>query len=94
MYGALWPRLALDIWGGMGYTVASHCPIFFNEGADFEGIMGRLLGAGISRGHLPGVGLSWSRLPEHGCLLAVQPAGHQKAVLHLDALRGAVGPMS
>ena len=25
---------------------------------------------------------------------AVQPAGHQKAALHLDALRGAAGPMS
>ena len=25
---------------------------------------------------------------------AVQPAGHQKVALHLDALRGAAGPMS
>ena len=25
---------------------------------------------------------------------AVQPAGHQKAALHLDLLRGAAGPMS
>ena len=51
--------------------------------------MGRLLGAGLSGGRLLGVGPSWSRLPEHGRLLA---AGHQKAALHLDVLRGAASP--
>jgi hypothetical protein len=49
-----------------------------NGGVDFEGVVGRLLGAGLSRGRLLGVGRSWSRLPVLGRLLAAglrsQPA--------------------
>ena len=44
--------------GGMGYAVATPCLVFLDEGADFAGTMGRLLGAGFSGSRPIGVGLS------------------------------------
>ena len=58
-------------YGGDGLHCSLTLSCLLNGGADFEGAMGRLLGAGLSGGRLLGVGPSWSRLPEHGRLLAV-----------------------
>ena len=58
------------IWEGMGYTVATPCLVFLDEGADFEGGTGRLLGVGFSGSRPLGVGLSWCRLLELGRLRA------------------------
>ena len=44
--------------GGMGYTVATPCLVFLDEGAGFVGATGRLLGAGFSGSRPLGVGLS------------------------------------
>ena len=55
MYGALWPRPALDL-GGMGYIVAHPCLVCLDEGAYFVGATGRLLGAGFSRSRQLGAG--------------------------------------
>ena len=73
----------------MGYTVAAPCPVFLDEGADLAGTTGRLLGAGFSRSRPLGVGFWNSAVYGQP---AIPPAGHQKAALRLDALRGAASP--
>ena len=87
LYGALWPRRALDM-GVMGYTVATSCLVFLMGGAVSEGVVGRLLGAGLSGGRLLGVGPSWCRLLVLGRLLAAgrlsQPATRRRRFI-LDA---------
>ena len=58
------------ILGGMGYTVATPCLVFLEEGAGFVGATGRLLGAGFSGSRPIGVGFSRCRLLELGRLRA------------------------
>ena len=69
------PRLG---YGGHGLRCSHILSCLLNVGADFEGIAGRLLGAGLSGGRLLGVGPSWGRLQVRGHLLAadrlIQPA--------------------
>ena len=82
--------------GEMGYTVASPGPVFFNgvqtlrapwddcwEPASLEA-------ACQESARLGAAFLSLAAFRQ----LAPQPAGHQKAALHLDVLRGAAGPLS
>ena len=95
LYGALWPRPALDT-GVMGYTVASPCPVFLMvvqtsrvlwadcwEPASLEAACQESACLGDA---FLSMAIFWQS--------AVRPAGHQKAALHLDVLRGAAGPMS
>ena len=62
----------------MGYIVATTCLVFFMGGTDSEGVVGRLLGAGLSEGRLLGAGPPWCLLLVLGRLLAAgrlsQPA--------------------
>ena len=78
-------------YGGDGLHCSLALSCLLNGGTDFEGIVGRLLGAGLSGGRLLGVVPPWCRLLVLGRLLA---AGLQKVALHSGCLWGAAGPMS
>ena len=93
LYGALWPHRALDM-GVMGCTVATSCLVFLMgaqtlrapwadcwEPASLEAAFqeSACLGAAFLN-----MAIFWQS--------AVRPAGHQKAALRLDVLRGVAGP--